>query len=446
MNLGRMPIPPKINPREVTDMTTKPILSTATVLGLTLGPLLGALTGVSAAQAQAACTIPVGAVLPTSVDWGRPIAETAQWAVDLANEAGGVNGCEVNMILRDSQVDPKVGVDAAKALVDLDGVKVLLGAVSSGVSMPILTSVTAPAGVMQMSCCSSSNAFTALAEEGKTDGLWFRTFATTAVQAAVGAKVAQDQGWGSVAILYKNDDWGQDLAKAVAADLASMGIEVTDQIAINDAQPSYRAEVAQARQGNPEAIYLGLYPNEGTSAVREWLSLGGTQNMILANSLKSDDFRENVGMQYLLNAWGTDTASPRADSATAFVDAYTAQFDGPPNGPGLANSYDATLIALLAMEAAGPDATGADIAAAVPRVTDPEGTPVSADAAGFAAAKEILAEGGSVLYQGATGNVRFDQNGDVSAPAMTWQFQDDAIAEVGYMSLQEVDAFIASLQ
>jgi ABC-type branched-subunit amino acid transport system substrate-binding protein len=412
----------------------------ATALGLAAG--LTALAGQASAQD---CTTTIGAVLPTSVDWGRPIAETAQWVVDQVNEAGGVNDCQVEMILRDTQVDPKVGVDAAKALVDLEGVQVLLGAVSSGVSMPILTSVTVPAGVMQMSCCSSSTAFTQLAEEGKTNGLWYRTFATTGVQAAVGAKVARDQGFGKIAILYKNDDWGQDLAKLIAADFEALGIEVTDSIAINDAQPSYRAEAAKALAGQPDALYLGLYPNEGTASVREWLSLGGTANMIMANSLKSEEFRENVGLQYLENAWGTDTASPRADSATAFVDAYEARFGGPPNGPGLANSYDAAMIALLAMQAAGPDATGKEIAAAVSRVTDPNGTPITANAEGFTKASQIFSEGGSAMYQGATGNVRFDGNGDVSAPAVVWQFTEEGIEEVEYLSLEEVDSFIADL-
>lgn len=413
----------------------------AAIFGLAAG--LTALAGQASAQD---CTTTIGAVLPTSVDWGRPIAETAQWVVEQVNDAGGVQGCRIDMILRDTQVDPKVGVDAAKALVDLEGVQVLLGAVSSGVSMPILTSVTVPAGVMQMSCCSSSSAFTTLAAEGKTDGLWFRTFATAGVQAAVGAKVAKDQGFDTVAILYKNDDWGQDLGKLIAEDLTAAGIEVTDSIAINDGQPSYRAEVAEARAGQPDALYLALYPNEGTAAVREWLSLGGTRNMILANSLKSEEFRDNVGMQYLETAWGTDTASPRADSATAFVDAYRARFDSAPSGPGLANSYDATMIALLAMEAAGTNAKGPDIAAAVSRVTDPEGTPITADAAGFAEAKQVLAEGGAVMYQGATGNVRFDEYGDVSAPAVVWKFTESGIEEVEYLSLEAVDAFTAALR
>jgi branched-chain amino acid transport system substrate-binding protein len=413
-------------------------------LALRLGTAMGFAIVASGAMAQD-CTTKIGAVLPTSVDWGRPIAETAQFAVDIVNGAGGVAGCQIEMVLRDTQVDPKVGVDAAKALVDLDGVQVLLGAVSSGVSMPILTSVSVPGNVMQMSCCSSSTAFTKLSEEGKTGGLFFRTFATTGVQAAVGAKVAADQGYQSVAILYKNDDWGQDLNNLIARDFAALGINVTSAVAINDGQPSYRAEVTQALAGNPDALYLGLYPAEGTAAVREWLSLGGTQNMIMANSLKSDDFRENVGLQYLGNALGTDTASPRVASADAFVSAYKARFDTEPNGPGLANSYDATMIALLAMEAAGKGATGDQIAAAVGRVTDPNGTAVTADAAGFAAARDVLAGGGSVMYQGATGNVRFDANGDVSAPAVVWKFTDGGTEEVQYLSLTEVDDFIASL-
>ncbi len=410
-------------------------------LGLALGFL--AQPGVGHAQD---CTTKIGAVLPTSVDWGRPIAETAQFAVDQVNAAGGVNGCQIEMVLRDTQVDPKVGVDAAKALVDLEGVDLLLGAVSSGVSMPILTSVTVPGDVMQMSCCSSSTAFTKLSEEGKTNGLWFRTFATTGVQSAVAAKVAQDQGFTSVAVLYKNDDWGQDMARLIAADFAAVGVEVTTSVAINDGQPSFRGEVTEALASQPEALYLALYPAEGTAVVREWISLGGTQKMIMANSLKSDEFRDNVGLQFLGSALGTDTASPRTDSADAFRAAYVERFESEPNGPGLANSYDAAMIGLLAMEAAGEGADGTAIAAAVAKVTDPDGTPITADTEGFAQAREILAGGGTVSYQGATGDVRFDANGDVSAPAVVWSFNADGTEEVEYLSLAEVDAFIGSLK
>ena len=401
--------------------------------------------GLSAAPAMAQdCTTTIGAVLPTTVDWGRPIAATAQFAVDLFNEAGGVKGCQVQMNLRDTQVDPKIGVDAAKALVDLDKVPVILGAVSSGVSMPILTSVTVPSKVMQMSCCSSSTAFTAVAEEGKTDGLWFRTFATTRNQSAVAAMLVKERDYKNVAIFYKNDDWGQDIGKLVKADLEQMGLNVPASIAITDGQSSYRSEVTEALKTQPDAIYLALYPTEGTLVVREWISLGGTQEMVVANSLKSDEFRDSVGLQYLGRAIGHDSAQPRTESARGFVDLYKAKFDAEPNGPGLPNSFDAAMIALLAMEAA-EDNTGPAIAAAVAKVTDPDGEAIFPNKDGLAKAKELLGAGKTISYQGGTGPVKFDANGDVSAPAVAWAFDEGGTREVEYFTLDEVNAFIASL-
>lgn len=413
------------------------------VITFALAVLATGITPVSVSHA-ADCTTKIGAVLPTSVDWGRPIAETAQFAVDIFNESGGVKGCDIEMVLRDTQADPKIGVDAAKALVDLDKVPVLLGAVSSGVSMPILTSVTVPSGVMQMSCCSSSTAFTDVAAEGKTNGLWFRTFTTTRNQAAVATKLIQERGYKSIAIFYKNDDWGQDIGKLVAANLETLGIEVTTSAAINDAQPSYRAEVTEVLKTQPEAVYMALYPTEGISLVREWISLGGTQKMVVANSLKSDEFRDGVGMQYLGDVVGHDSAPPRTESASTFVEIYKERFDSEPNGPGLPNSFDGVMISLLAMEAA-EELTGESIAAHVSSVTDPEGTPVYPDAQSLKEARALLEQGKTLSYQGATGAVVFDNNGDVSAPAVAWSFNDTGTEEVAYYPLADVDAFIATL-
>jgi branched-chain amino acid transport system substrate-binding protein len=400
-------------------------------------------TGGAAAQA---CSVNVGVVYPTSIDWGKPIAATALWVAEMINEAGGVDGCKVETILRDDQNDAKVGVDAAKALVDVSKVRLLIGTVASGITIPILTSVTVPAGTMQISCCSSTTRLTAMATEGALKGLWFRTFATSRVQASVAALAAKDAGYKKVTVFYKNDDWGQDLGRLAVAAFKASGIEVTASIAITDGQPSYRAEVTQALAGKADAVYLALYPKEGIAVVREWLSLGGTNKMIGANSLKSDDFKNTVGPQHLGSFVGTDTSTPRTDSAKGFVAAYTAKFGRAPAGPGLPNSFDAAAIALLAYHAAGKDATGAQIAAKVPMVTDPAGEKVNGDVEGFKKAMALLKQGKSVSFQGATGALVFDKNGDVSAPAVIWSFGDSAIQEKRYITLEEVNAFIAALK
>ena len=398
--------------------------------------------GTAAAQG---CAVKVGVVYPTSIDWGKPIAATAMWVTDMVNEAGGIDGCKFEPVLRDDQSDPKVGVDAAKALVDLEKVQLVLGTVSSGVTIPILTSVTAPAGVMQMSCCSSSTRLTQIAAEGTTKGLWFRTFATSRVQGSVAAILARDAGFKTVSILYKNDDWGQDIGKLAAAGFEAAGIKVLGSTAITDGQPSYRAEVTEALGAKADAVYMALYPKEGISVAREWLSLGGTQNIIGTNSLKSDEFKQAVGAKYLASFLGTDTSTPRTDSATAFVDAYKAKFGAAPAGPGLPNSFDAAAISLLAYAAAGKDAKGADIAAKVPMVTDPAGEKIPGTVEGFKKALALLKDGKPVSYQGGTGAVVFDKNGDVSAPAVAWTFGDTGITEKRYIPLEEVSAFIDSI-
>lgn len=415
------------------------------VRNIALGALAVA-AGLSGSPALAQdCTARIGAVLPTSVDWGRPIAATTQFAVELFNAAGGVKNCKVELTLRDSQVDPKVGVDAAKALVDLTKVPVLLGAVSSGVSMPILTSVTVPSKVMQMSCCSASTAFTDVAREGKTHGLWFRTYATTRNQSAVAALLVRDRGYKNVAIFYKNDDWGQDVGRLLKANLERIGVTVPAAIAITDGQSSYRSEVTEALKTKPDAIYLALYPAEGALVTREWISLGGTQKMVVANSLKSDEYRNGVGMQYLSETVGHDSAQPRTASARDFVALYTERFGSKPSGPGLPNAFDATMIALLAMEAADGSA-GSAIAAAVPKVTDPTGEPIFPNAEGLKKARELLRAGKTISYQGGTGPVKFDANGDVSAPAVAWTFDESGTQEIQYFTLGQVDEFIASLE
>ena len=404
---------------------------------------LMAQTGAAAAQD---CAVNVGVLYPTSIDWGRPIAETALWVTEMINEAGGVDGCAVNAILRDDQNDSRVGVDAARALVDLDRVQLLIGTVGSGISIPILTSVTAPAGVMQISCCSSSTRLTQIAASGESRGLWFRTFATSNVQAVVAAMIAREQGINRITIFYKNDDWGQDVGRLSAAAFEALGIEVAAQIAITDAQPSYRAEVTEALRSQPEAVYLALYPTEGTAVVREWIGLGGTTRMIGTNSLKSEDFRAAVGQQFLADFTGIDTSAPRSDSAASFVEAFTAHFGRAPSGPGLPNSFDAAAIALLAYHAAGRDATGADIAAQVPRITDASAEAIPATVEGFARAMEILSAGGNISYQGGTGAVAFDANGDVSAPAVTWTFDEGgAITETRYITLEEVAGLMTEM-
>jgi len=416
----------------------------AAIAGLVALFGLAGLAGTASAQE---CPIKLGVVLPVSGPMGQVgerIANTGKFAVELFNEAGGVKGCPVEYMLRDTQGQSTVGVDAAKALVELEGVQVLVGAISSGVSLPILTSVAVPSKVVQISCCSSSESFTALAAEGKTGGFWFRTYATNRSQAAMGALLTTQRGFKNTVVIYVNTDFGVGLANRFAEDLAKLGGKISKMVAYNESQQSYRAEVTTALEGNPDSLFLIAFPVDGATITREWLSLGGTDNLIVNNSLRSDDYFAAVGAQYLTNLMGYDSAQPRVASVATFNELFEKRFDGPPNGPGLHSVFDAVTVVLLAMETAD-ELTGPAIRDAIRAVTAEGGAEVYPGVEGSRKAKELIAAGTAVRYVGATGALTFDANGDVQAPKMTWKLVDGKNVEVDYFTTEEVAELIRKL-
>ena len=100
------------------------------------------------------CTHTVGVVVELTGPAGR-FGQAASKSVELAfndlNAAGGVAGCRLATELRDSQSQGAVAVDQARQLVDLRRVPAIIGGIISSVSIPVLTSVTAPAGIVQIS-------------------------------------------------------------------------------------------------------------------------------------------------------------------------------------------------------------------------------------------------------------------------------------------------------
>ena len=407
-----------------------------------------AFVGLSGAAAAQDCPVKLGGILPVSGPRGlvgERISKTSAFAVDVFNEAGGVKGCPVEYLLRDTQGQSTVGVDAAKALVDLEGVAALVGAVSSGVSLPILTSVAVPSKVVQISCCSSSESFTALAQEGKTDGYWFRTYATNRSQSAMGALLAQELGYKKIAVIYVNTDFGVGLAKRFEQDAAKMGIEITKMVAYNESQQSYRAEVTSAMEGDPEALFLVAFDVDGATITREWLSLGGTDKLIVNNSLRSEAYFDAVGRQFLQNLYGYDSAQPRLPSVETFNEMFEAKFGEPPNGPGLHSVFDAVVVTLLAMESIDGPITGEAVRDHMRAVTDPAGTEVYPSVEGLKKAKELIAAGTPIRYVGATGALQFDENGDVQAPKMTWKLDGDEMIEVGYYTTEQVAELVKKL-
>ncbi|MBR2686870.1 MAG: ABC transporter substrate-binding protein [Aquamicrobium sp.] len=411
--------------------------------------MLAALATSATPVLAADCDITVGLVMELTGpagEYGQAGAKSVEMAFRDFNEAGGAGGCKLVTDTRDSQSQGNVAVDQATQLVNIKKVPVIIGGIISSVSIPILTSVTAPAGIVQVSPASSSPTLTALGKDGKTNGVFFRTITSDALQGTAAAKYAIDNGLKKLAIIHVNNDFGVNMVKEFADAYKKLGGVITSTTPYNEKQASYSAEASAAMAGEPEALYLVSYPVDGATIARAWISGGGAQKFLLNDGMNSAEFIDAVGAQYLNEAYGTSSGTSKTASTDYFYGAYEAFSGGiKPDAPAADRSYDAGAIVALAIAKAGKGDAAA-IKAAIPEVVSDKGEPIHAGKEEFAKALALIKEGKPVKYEGVIGPVSFDQYGDITGPFRLWKVKEGKVETVGEMSADEVAKTKADIQ
>jgi len=385
------------------------------------------------------CPVKIGGVLPLTGSMApitKKIAQAAELAIEHINQGGGIKGCPVQFILRDDQGQPTVGVDAAKYLVEVERVPAFTGTISSGITGPIIASVTAPSKVVQITCCSTASTFTL---DGRSGGYFFRTIPTSKTQAYATASETVRRGFKKTVVIYVNTDFGTDMVRFYKAAATKLGGEVIAEVPYNDNQPSYRAEVSRALAAKPESMLLVGFPKDAVTIVREWLSLGGTRNVALNNSMRTMDFVNGVGAKFVEDFFGMDNAQVAGPHVDAFNKAFEEKFKTDSKGPGVHTQYDALMVMALAMNI-GKDLSGPSIKDSVRLVHVANGSPVGTGPAEFKKAGELIKAGKPIKYFGATGPIEFDANGDVTGPALVWKIKDGQIVTDRVISIEEMQA------
>lgn len=340
-------------------MRTTTYLATAAAAGIVL---LAGTPFAGTAQAQD-CTHKIGGVISLTGSYGAfgvPISKAAQLAVEQVDAARGDIGCALEYDVRDSQTQASVAVDSARKLIDLEGVTALVGPISSGITAPLLTSVTVEEDVLVIATASTSSTFTNMAREGETKGLFFRTLPADSLQAVATAKMAYDAGFRNPAIIYLNNDWGVNNQAEFVSAFEALGGTVADSVAYNADQASYRSEVNKALEGGPDSVYLLSTPQDGLKLVREWIRFDGPSGMILAQGMNDAAFTDNMTEDLLENAWFITPGTPEPSSVELMERDMQARWEISADGPGRASGYDAGALIALAHVAADINGDGHD--------------------------------------------------------------------------------------
>ncbi len=347
-----------------------------------------------AAKAPAAApveVIKIGHVAPLTggiAHLGKDNENGARLAVDEINAAGGLEiggkKYKLELLGEDDKADPKEGTLAAQKLVDA-GVVAVVGHLNSGTSIPA-SKIYADANVVQVSPSATNPKLT---EQGfKTT---FRVVANDNQQGAVLANyAATEMKAKTIAIVDDRTAYGQGLADVVEKVAKEKGLKVVAREFATDKTTDFNAILTKIRAVKPDVVMYGGMDATAGPMAKQMKQLGIKAKLLAGDGVCSPEFIKLAGdAADILTCSMAGEAVEKLAKGEEFKAKYKAKFnqDVQVYSP---YSYDAVYVIADAMKRAGK-VDKAAIVAAMPATN----------------------------YTGVTGQIAFDEKGDIKNGAIS---------------------------
>jgi len=363
-------------------------------------------------------------------DSAAPALNAVKLAVDEINANGGIlKGQMLKTIVADTQGTTQGSVDAASKLVKVDNVAAIVGALLSDSTMAAAHGVTVPKGVLLVSPASTAPLITTLED----NDFVFRTIESDAYQGWMLGKLVYDQGFRNVALTYVNNDYGSGIADTFRGAFENLGGTITDAQAHEPNKNSYLQELTALAENKPEALVLITYADGGgVTIIKESLEHGFFKQFIGTDSLLDDFLIKQIGADKLKGIFFTSPVPvPDSPGLATFQKNYSAAYKATEDDEFIDNAYDAVMLVALAIEQAG-STDRSKIRDALRSVCCGPGEAIGPG--DWAKAKADIAAGKKINYEGASGPLEFDDNGDVVGATGHFIIENGAFKEVGLVT------------
>jgi branched-chain amino acid transport system substrate-binding protein len=304
---------------------------------------------------------------------GTNMWQSAQVAADKINADGGVtlkdgSKAQIKLIVGDDESTATGGNKAATKLITDDKVDILVGGYSSAVTSAyeqviadnkipfVVTGASSPIITHRTDGIDTSYVFHHCPTTD-TYGDYTTMFIDQVVRPAVNKKLgaSQDRPF-RLALLYQDTGFGKGVQTAVNNTIINkkLNIQLVSQQSYKMGDTDFRTQLTAIKAANPDAVYLGAFPNEGAPAITQARRDIGL-NTIFLNVENNDNaqFYKDLG-QYGEGAIIESRFSPYTapagtvtEAQSSFKQAYFTKFGTYPDMMG-ASTYDGIYIAAKA--------------------------------------------------------------------------------------------------
>ena len=309
-----------------------------------------AATGTNAATESAAASdsaasgsvFKIGGIGPTTgaaAIYGSAVMNAAQIAVDEINEAGGINGYQVEFKAEDDQSDAEKSVNAYNSLKDW-GMQVLMGTVTTTPCIAVADK-TAEDGMFEITPSASST------DVIENDNVFQACFTDPNLGTASAQYIGENKLATKVAVIYDSSDvYSSGIYENFAAEAKNQGFEIsTAQTFTSDAKSEFSVQVKACIDSGADLIFLPIYHQEASLIIKEASDEGAKVTFFgcdgLDGLLSVDGFDKKLAEGVmLLTPFSADSTEERT---AAFVKNYKEKYNDTPN-QFAADAYDAIYI------------------------------------------------------------------------------------------------------
>ena len=362
-----------------------------------------ALTGIAPAVGRAQGeTLQLGVLTPLTGAGGFDgprMAKAMQAVIDEVNGAGGLLGRKVVLVVEDDQTNPEAAVRAARKLIDVTKVPVIMGTWASAV-----TSAVAPLcweSKTFLTTVSGADSITKLPHQGYL----IRTQPNNYLQAGKHAEFIAAMGVKRCYMMSIQAPFAEPTQTRATEVLKRQGSQMVGTLIYDKDKTTYRSEVDQALKTNPDLIYLNGYAPDVTILLRDLYRAGYPGGRFAQSYAVTTKVLESLPKEV---TEGVITVQPSADVTSPAYELARKRL-----GVAEPDSYEtqatdwASLVSLAIAKA--KVATGTGIRDNIRSICQGNGKKVYSAVEGL----KLLAQGTEINYEGASGPCDFTEIGDI---------------------------------
>ena len=204
------------------------------------------------------------------VSFGKPVRDGMVMRVEQANNAGGVHGRKIKLVVEDSGYDTKKAVLAGDKLINSNKAFAVVGTLGAAPAVATIDAVV-DAGALHLFPLNSQRTMF-----DPFHKLKFAAFTPYTESTRAGVREMLKKGYKRVAILYQDDEFGLDVVNGTEAALKEANMALVEKTSYKRGATEFSSQMQKIKAANPDLIVLATIVRETIGSIAEARKIGYT--------------------------------------------------------------------------------------------------------------------------------------------------------------------------